>query len=418
VDSARSAVETTPRHDRLAYVMSRFPKLTETFVLYEMVAMEQLGFQISIYPLIRQRESVTHAEVRRLQKSARYLPFFSSAIVRAQVYHLHRRPRAYLSTLALVVRANIGSLNYLGGALAIFPKVVQFARIARAEGIDHIHCHFSSHPAAAGFILHRLTGIPFSFTAHGSDLHVDRHMLREKVTEAAFVVAISEYNRRLILDHCGDQFAQKTVVIHSGVDTEFFRPRASPPAAGAPFAIACIGRLMEVKGQAYLIEACRLLAMKGVEFVCHLVGEGPDRRKLERLVTSAGLQTKVNFVDPLTRDQIAELLHRVDLLVAPSVPTRDGRREGIPVVLMEAMASGVPVVASRISGIPELVDDGQSGLLVPPGDPRSLAQAIDLLRSDPDRRMRLAAAGREKVCAAFDMNRTAEHLAQLISGAH
>jgi colanic acid/amylovoran biosynthesis glycosyltransferase len=421
VDSAASARSFAaglgPRHPRVAYVMSRFPKLTETFVLYEMLAMERLGFQISIYPLLRQREPVMHAEVQRLVQRARFLPFLSGPIIRAQLHHLRQRPRAYLSTLALIVRANMGSLNYLGGALAIFPKVAYLARLATAEGIEHIHCHFASHPAAAGLIMHRLTGIPFSFTAHGSDLHVDRHMLREKVAQAAFVVTISEYNRRLILDHCGGQVAEKTVVIHSGVDTQVFRPRGQPPEVASPFTIACIGRLMEVKGQSYLIEACRVLAAKDVEFVCHVVGEGPDSRKLEQLVASAGLQARVNFVPPLNREQIAELLRRVDVLVAPSVRTRAGRREGIPVVLMEAMASGVPVVASQISGIPELVDDGLSGVLVPPGDAELLAKAIHSLYSDPDLRLRLGAAGREKVLAAFDMNRTAEHLAKLVSAA-
>jgi glycosyltransferase involved in cell wall biosynthesis len=396
--------------------MSRFPKLTETFVLYEMLALEALGFEISIYPLLRQHEGVTHAEVERLMHRATYLPFVSLRILAAQLHHLRRRPRAYLSTLALLVRANLGSANYLGGAVAIFPKVAYLARLAAAEGIDHIHCHFSSHPAAAGFILHRLTGIPFSFTAHGSDLHVDRHMLREKVAEAAFVVAISDYNRRLILDHCGEQQADKVFVVHSGVDTDVFRPGASSDERSSRPVIACIGRYIEVKGQTHLIEACRIVAGRNVDFECHLIGEGPDRERLERQVASAGLREKVHLVAPMSRDRIAELLRSVDILVAPSVPTSDGRREGIPVVLMEAMASRLPVVASRISGIPELVEDGQNGFLTPPGDTAALADAIESLCTAPELRQLLGAAGRQKVLESFDLRRTAERLAQLIRG--
>jgi glycosyltransferase involved in cell wall biosynthesis len=278
-----------------------------------------------------------------------------------------------------------------------------------ADGIAHVHCHFSNHPAAAGFVINRLTGIPYSFTAHGFDLHVDRHMLCEKVAEAAFVVAVSEYNRKLILEECGERSRSRLTVIHCGVDTGLFRPRERA-AAARPFSILCVGTLHEVKGQAYLVETCRLLVEAGVDVTCTLVGDGPDRTTLVRQITTAGLEGRVAVAGRRTRAEVAELIGRAHVLVSPSVPTAEGKREGIPVVLMEAMASGVPVVASGISGIPELVEDGKTGLLVPPRDPSALASALHRLHDDPAFRESLARAGREMVEREFDVRKNAGDL--------
>jgi glycosyltransferase involved in cell wall biosynthesis len=264
-------------------------------------------------------------------------------------------------------------------------------------------------------VIRRLVGIPYSFTAHGSDLHRDQHMLREKVEEAVFVTPISDYNRNMILAECDGQFGDKIVVIHCGVDTQVFEPRRQRTPHernGGPFALLCIGTLHEVKGQTYLIEACRLLHERGVEFVCHFAGDGPDLADLSEQAVQAGLADRVHFHGRLTREEIAGLLHIADVVVTPSVPTSNGRREGIPVVLMEAMSSGVPVVGSRISGIPELVEDGRSGLLVSPGDAHALANALERMHSDADLRQSFGQAGRDKVLSEFDLHKNAASLAQ------
>jgi glycosyltransferase involved in cell wall biosynthesis len=390
--------------------MSRFPKLTETFVLYEMLAAEAAGAEVELYPLRRQRETVMHAEARALMDRAHFAPLLSPPVLWANLKSLGRRPRTYLSTLAVLLRRNWGSRRYFAGALALFPKAVYMASRMRRDGITHVHAHFASHPAAAAFVIHRLTGIPYSFTAHGSDLHRDRHMLPEKVAAAAFVVCISNYNKEVVLAECGREFDSKVAVIHCGVDTTIFDPNGpagvGPGGGGATrgtFAILCIGTLHPVKGQAVLIEACRKLRESGLPVICHLVGDGPDRVALVRQARAAGLEGVVHFHGRLTRPQVAALLREADTVAAPSVPTRDGRREGIPVALMEAMASGVPVVASRLSGIPELVEDGHTGLLVPPADAAELARAIARLQASPALRNRLAAAGRAQVIQAFDL---------------
>lgn len=400
---------------KVAYIMSRFPKLTETFILYEMLAMQKQGIQVEVYPLLRERAEVMHPEAMQFVQAAHYQPFISPSILLANLHFLWKKPRAYLETLWVLLRANWGSLGFFIGALGIFPKVVLFAYQMKAENINHVHAHFASHPAAAGFIIHRLVGIPYSFTAHGSDLHRDRHMLCEKVNEAAFVVAISNYNKELILSECQRNHLDKVTVIHCGVDTEVFRCRSNetPYEKGEnPFTILCIGTLHEVKGQAYLINACHELHDRGINFICHFVGDGPDRKSLTTLADQAGLSEKIRFHGRLTRDEIARLLRDADVLATPSVPTHDGRREGIPVVLMEAMGSSVPVIASNISGIPELVQDQHTGLLVPPRDATSLANALERYFTDSALRRRLGQAARDNVVRDFDLNKNAAMLAQ------
>jgi colanic acid/amylovoran biosynthesis glycosyltransferase len=410
-----SSARTSEQQPRVAYVMSRFPKLTETFILFEILAHEADGMSIEIYPLLRERAPVMHREAERLVRRAHYQPMISRAIIGSQIHHLRHRPRAYLRALGDVVRETWGSLNFLIGGLAIFPKVAHMARLMAHDGVTHVHCHFANHPALAGFVIHRLSGIPYSFTAHGSDLHVDRHMLCAKVAEAAFVVPISEFNRRVITDECGDASGANLVVIHTGVETEHFRPRAGE-APDDVFRIVCVGTLHEVKGQRYLVEACRRMLDAGIPFECRFIGDGPDRDMLASLAAERGLEHHIILDGELDRAQLGARLSAAHVLVAPSVPTAQGKREGIPVVLMEAMSSGIPVVASRLSGIPELVMDSRSGLLVEPGDVEGLAGALRRLHADPELRRRLAAEGRRTVERDFDIRRNAARLAAMFRG--
>ncbi len=398
----------------VAYVMSRFPKLTETFILAELEAMDRAGVAIELYPLLRQSgEPVQPAAVPWVER-AHYLPFASPAILRAQWSYLRdpRRRRRYIRAFVDMVRGTWRSPNFLVGGLGIFPKIARAALEMRESGVDHVHCHFANHPALAGWLIHRLVGIPYSFTAHGSDLHVDRTMLPTKVREAAFVVTISGDNRALIESTTGPSAVGKVEVIHCGVDPAAFAPTARR--SDGPLRIVAIGTLHEVKGQIHLIEACHRLAERGIAFTCRFIGEGPDRDALQARIDQYGLGDRVTLVGRMTSDAVAAELAAADVLAAPSVPTKGGKREGIPVVLMEAMASGLPVVASRLSGIPELVTDGVSGLLVSPGDADAFAKALATLATDPALRARLGAAGRETVMREFDVDRNAATLADRI----
>jgi colanic acid/amylovoran biosynthesis glycosyltransferase len=407
-DSAR---ETSPV--KVGYVMSRFPKLTETFVLNEIRAVERLGMRTEVYPLLRERQAVVHAEAAPYVERARFQPMLSMPVIKANLETMLDRPGAYFSIWSDVLRATWGSLNFFFGAAAILPKSVWMAREMEQDGIGHVHAHFANHPAVAAFAVHRLTGIPFSFTAHGSDLHVDRRMLPEKVKAASFVIAISNFNKSMIVDECLGRHADKVHVVHCGVDPEWFGERR--PAAGrSGFEIICVASFEPVKGHQYLIRACEQLVARGIDFRCHLVGDGPRRGEIERQIAQAGVGNVVVLHGAKTRLEVARIVARSDAAVLASAPTRSGKREGIPVALMEAMSAGLPVVASRTGGIPELVDHERNGFLVPPAEPDALANALERLAVDLALRERLGRAGRETILREFDQQRCAASLVSLI----
>jgi colanic acid/amylovoran biosynthesis glycosyltransferase len=400
---------------RIAQIMSRFPKLSETFVLNEIIALESLGHDVEVYPLLRERQPITHPEAQRWTRRAHFHPFVSLPVLRAQVHFLRRRPAAYFRVLFEVLRKSWGSANFFVGALGIFPKSVRFALEMQEKGIDHIHAHFATHPTVAALIVHRLTGIPFSFVAHGSDLHVERRMLSTKVEAAAFAVTVSNFNREVMVRECGESMRGKIHVIHCGVDPNFFSPAQHRRGTGF-LKIACVASLEEVKGHRFLIEACRLLRDRGVAFRCQLVGDGPRRSDIEARIDGLGLNDRITLLGGKARSEVAELLGAADVAVLASHPTADGKREGLPVALIEAMATGLPVVASDLSGIPELVDHGLTGFLVPSGNPIALADALERLSQDGDLRERMGQEGRIKVLRHFDLAANVLNLLELING--
>lgn len=418
----------------VAYIVSRFPKLTETFILYEILALEAQGVRVELFPLLRARATTApsegggilrkllervrpssgpmtvHPEARPLMARAHYTPFVSRPIIAANWRAFRHAPRTYLRAVGAIVADNVGSMNFLLGGLTIVPKAVYIGEEMRRLGVMHVHAHFANHPATAAWLVHATTGLPYSFTGHGADLQVDQHMLRRKVRDAQAVVTISEYNRAFISQHAGLDRSRVTV-IHCGVDTLLFTPRHPQAHRGnTAMRLLCIGTFYEVKGHRYLIEACRILVDRGRKIALELIGEGPDEAELRAIVAGQGLTDSVTFAGPRARDEIVRALEAADALVVPSVPTESGRREGIPVVLMEAMASGVPVVASGISGIPELVEHDRSGLLVEPRNATAIADAIERIADEAGLAERLSVGGRRHVEAAFDLRTNAARL--------
>jgi glycosyltransferase involved in cell wall biosynthesis len=293
-----------------------------------------------------------------------------------------------------------------------FPKSVHFAREMERRGVTHVHAHFANHPALAALIVHRLTGIPFSFTAHGSDLHVDQTALAWKLEQAAFAVTVSEYNRAFVGARVGAAAAARLRVIHCGIDpAQHVRERE---VEGATLEILCVAALRGVKGHHVLLEACRRLAERGVPFRCPLVGDGPLEARIRARIERDGLASRVLLHGPLARERVLERMRLAHVVVLASVQDRAGRREGIPVTLMEAMSCALPVVASRLSGIPELVTHERSGLLFEPGDAGGLAAALERLWREPELRARLGREARATVVEGFALERGVLRLAEEI----
>jgi glycosyltransferase involved in cell wall biosynthesis len=315
------------------------------------------------------------------------------------------------------VAGNFRSKKFLLRALAVVPQAALFARQMEQLGIEHVHAHYATHPALAAYVVRQLAGIPYSFTAHAHDIYVNRTMLGEKIRAASFVVTISEYNRTLLADLYAES-REKTVVIHCGVDPDVFRPaeRTSPPRRRTgPFTLVCVASLQEYKGHPYLVEACALLRDRGIPFHCFLIGEGDDRQAIEAQISNLGLERQVQLLGRQPRNRVSRFVREADAMVLPSVVTSTNKQEGIPVALMEALAAERPVVASAISGIPELIEDGVTGLLAPERDAAALADAVERLYADPDLGARLGAAGREKVLRDFHLSRNAGRLHGLLN---
>lgn len=394
---------------RIAYMMSRFPKITETFIINEIIELRDLGFDINIYPLLQDQSKVTHPEVESLSELIHYLPFISWKIIKANFTSLFQTPSTYIKTIMEILIGTSGSMNFFIGALGILPKSICFAKQMQRHNIQHIHAHFATHPTVAALIIHRLTGITFSFTCHGSDIHIDQTMFKQKAAAAKFIVAISKYNREFLVERCGHEVKKNMLVVNTGVNVSRFKLVEREP--GNMLNILMVATFREVKGHRFLIEACRRLLLWDVPLQCNLVGSGPWFRTIKNQIARLNLKEYVKFHGDQPAPEVAKMMQQADVVVLPSIYGSRGDREGIPVVLMEAMASGCAVVASKISGIPELVEDGVTGTLCPPKNCQALALALKELARDPFKRKRYGFAGCAKVQMEFDLKKNVRRLA-------
>ncbi|HUX66055.1 MAG TPA: glycosyltransferase family 4 protein [Terriglobales bacterium] len=399
----------------LGYVLSRYPLLSETFILREMWELERQGHRLRVYPLRRVRGR-RHARVAALRAPVWWAPWLGP--LGCHLRWLRRRPGAYLGTLAAALWHNRSDANLWAGAVAYWGKAVAIAERLERDGVEQIHAHYATHPALVAYVAHRLTGIPYSFTVHAHDLYCHRAMLGQKAGRASAVVCISRFNRDLLRRRVPEPRAA-VEVIHCGVECAAYAAQAAArraaPAAGGALRLLAVGSLQPYKGHAHLVAACAELRRRGVALECRIVGGGGLQRALRRQIVGLGLEAQVRLDGPGTEDEVRAALAWAQVFVLPSVVVaRTGKMEGIPVALMEAMAAGLPVVASRLAGIPELVEDEAGGLLVAPADARALAAALLRLR-DPELRRRLGQAGRRRVEAEFELAASVARLARLWS---
>ncbi len=395
----------------IAYLMSRFPHLPETFILREMNGLEQRGWALRLYPLMVQQQSIIHADAERWVPRAQRTPWVSGALLKAQATTLVRHPARSVGTWLRTLAGYQRAPSELVRALALLPKAPLMARRMQQEGVAHIHAHYATYPALIAWAIHRLTGISYSVTVHAHDIFVSQAMLAPKLRDAAFVVAISAYNREFLRRHAGADVAAKAQVIHCGIAAAQYQP-ATPQRRSVRLELISTGSLQPYKGFAYLIDACAQLRDQGLDFRCRIIGGGEDEPTLRAQIAALKLEAQVELLGPQKETAVRELLAAADCYVQPSVITASGKMEGIPVALMEALATGLPVVATAISGIPELVRPFQTGLLVPPADAAALATALNFMATQPRAAAQMAAAGRALVAQDFNLETTVAQLAQ------
>ncbi|HET8758241.1 MAG TPA: glycosyltransferase [Solirubrobacteraceae bacterium] len=393
---------------RVAYLVSRFPTVTETFVLREFSAVAAEGVAVDLHSLFRTSDAIVQPDaepwVERLQR-----PGPGEGALALGGWML-RRPLRTLGTVATVVAGHARRPGILVRALATVPLAAAHARRFQRARVDHVHAHFANYPALAAWIAHRLAGVPYSFTPHAHDLFVHQAMLARKAADAAFVVAISDYNRRFLLERAGPGI--DVPIVRYGIDAGRFPFRVRPANGGAPPRIACVARLLEYKGHAVLLRALADAPPPLAGAQLELVGDGPLRAELEREAGALGLRDRVHFHGAVPQPVVADVLARADVFALPSVISPDGDREGIPNALIEAMAAGLPAVSTYHSGVPELIEDGRTGYLARPGDVDDLRAALVRALTEPDPASR-AQAARAVVEAEFSSHRSARRLVEL-----
>lgn len=398
----------------VAYVTSRFPEVTETWIVRELDALTaEQDFECEVWSLFPPQSTTVHPAAERwLSRHRRPGP---AAGMLAVLWWLRRSPARFVAALAMVIGGYIRRPAMLARALATIPIAAAHARSLSAGDVDHVHAHYASYPLLTAWLCRRLTGVSYSFTAHAYDIFVDQSFLRQRLAEAEFAIAISEFNRGYLGAYGGDD-ATPVYVVRMGIDLSAYRFQSRAPSADGEVRALCVARLYEEKGHEVLLRALAL-DVPGLERLSlDLVGDGPLRAELEGLADTLGLSDRVRFHGAVPEPKVTELLDGADLFVLPSVVKWDGTMEGLPVVLVEALACGVPVVATHTSGVPELIRDGETGMLARMGDPTDLAAAIARSLADPDAVRARAEEGRALVERNHDVRRSAVALGRLFRG--
>jgi glycosyltransferase involved in cell wall biosynthesis len=415
----------------VAYLTGEYPAVSHTFILREVEALRRQGLDVRTCSV---RRTAPHHHRGPAEREAAASTFYVIAAARrpgtllAALGAALARPGRLARATALAWRTRAPGLRAATWQLFYLVEAAVLARHLREEGVGHLHNHFANSSCSVAMLASEISGIPFSFTMHGPSIFFEAGQWRidEKVARARFVACISHFCRSQGMIFADPAHWERMRIIHCGVEPDRYgagrssrgTSTADPSAGGAPAeggaegagpTILFVGRLAAVKGVPVLLEAFARLGARHPGARLVLVGDGPERAAIEARAAALGCAGRVRFRGYLNQDEVADELARADLFALPSFA------EGVPVVLMEAMASRLPVVATRIAGIGELVEEGVSGRLVPPGDAEGLAGALDALLGDGALRARMGAAGRARVEAEFHVDREAAKLRALIA---
>lgn len=396
----------------VAYIAPELGALTSTFVYREIEALRRRGVAVSTFSTRRPAGGAASEEARALVEATVYLYDTPKlGVMKAVAGQFVSAPGRWCRALATVLRdAATASVPAPGDRIKLlwhFAVGHVLARGATRAGARHIHAHFAHVPASIAMYAAMLAGIPFSFTAHANDIFERPTALREKTGRAAFTACISDYNRRYLAERGCD--VTHALVVHCGIDVDAYAIKPRAARNDIPEVLA-VGRCVEKKGFGVLLDALALLRARSREYRCTIVGDGPLFDALRARVEKEGLSDRVRLTGSLPQERVRELFGRADIFALPCVEAAGGDRDGIPVVLMEAMALGVPAISTRVSGIPELIEDGANGLLTAPGDAAALAEALERLMAEPELGATLAARARATIETEYNIEVTAEQL--------
>ncbi len=386
----------------------------ETFITTEMLALKRLGAEILIAPR-DDLKGVFNMDAEPLVKDTLRYPLFSALIALSATGRAIKNPIPAFHIIKDIVLRSGGAKKALKN-MAVAPKAFFLSGLFEGKGITHMHAHWATTTSTMAHIISRLTGIPWSMTCHRGDIQ-ENNLMAVKCQSASFVRAIDEPGRSEIigLAGAGESLRKKIFVLHMGVDLPELKtmPRMHDRNT---LAFICPANLIPKKGHRYLIEACKILSTKGIDYRCIIAGDGPLEHELRKTVMSLNLSDRIEFAGRVPNEKLLGMYadRAVSLVVLPSINTEDSQREGIPVALMEAMAYGIPVVSTDTGGIPELIGDG-SGIMIGEKDPSAIAEAVMRLATDRSFYERLALKGRKKIENEFNGKKTAQALIRLFN---
>jgi colanic acid/amylovoran biosynthesis glycosyltransferase len=383
---------------RVGYVVKRYPRYSETFIVSEILAHEAAGLSIEIFSLRPATDGHFQDTIARVRAPVRYLPYsgLKAADFWASVEEASDLLPELWPALGTVRHENVHDVY----------QALLLAREARLRGVRHLHAHFASVATRVARLAALFAGITYSFTAHAKDIfhedasHAD---LERCLADATAVVTVSDYNLRYLGESYGPA-AARVRRIYNGLHLDRF-PYEAP--VERPARIVSVGRLIEKKGFGYLIDACALLAEQGRDFQCQIIGSGELEPEMRARINRQGLRDRVEMLGPRPQREVIALVQSAAVFAAPCVVGEDGNRDGLPTVLLEAMALGTPCVSTDVTGIPEVLRDGETGLMVPQHDPQAVARAIAWLLDDRELGIRLAGRARRLIEEEFDIDRNA-----------
>ncbi|MEM9579113.1 MAG: glycosyltransferase family 4 protein [Pseudomonadota bacterium] len=395
----------------IAYLTGEYPRATDTFIQREVAALRRLGMTVETCS-IRRTDPSHHVGPEQHSEAANTFHVLEAArhplrLAAAHLSLLTASPRRYVRALKLAWTTRAPGAKAALYQLIYFAEAAVLARHMQQRGITHLHNHIATASCTVAMLASRLSGIPFSFTLHGPDIFFEPHRWRldAKIAEARFVACISSFCRAQAMNFSDVRHWSKLHIVHCGIDPARYDSARGTRGKRLLF----VGRLAAVKGVPVLLEALREVQKTHPDTALTLIGDGPERAALQARAEQMTLTTPVTFAGYKSQSEVAEALAEADIFVLPSFA------EGVPVVLMEAMAASVPVITSQIAGIPELVTDGIHGRLVFPGDTASLSRAIEALLDTPEMAQEMGVAGRRYVSRAFNIETEADWLARLLT---
>ncbi|UCD33873.1 MAG: glycosyltransferase family 4 protein [Desulfobacterales bacterium] len=397
-------------------ILKGYPRISETFISNEILLLEQLGFSIHLFSMRQPREIFSHESVNHIKASVDYLPETLLVPLPKLLYHnfllAPKNPHRYKTAVKTALR-RFSRTRKSATIKHLLQAGYMVQHLLQDKNVKHLHAHFAHSPTSVALFASQMSGIPFSFTAHAKDIYTqDARQLREKIALARFVVTCTEYNRHH-LQAIYNKGITPVYRIYHGFDTDVFSWRKKKKKTSPPFAILTVARLTEKKGLPTVYRALRQVHDQGFAIRHVLIGDGEDRQQVLSLIKDLGLNQITTWLGTQPHEVVLNHYRQADLFVLGCEVASNGDRDGIPNVFLECMAMGVPVVSTKVSAIPELIQNEKTGLLVPPGSPEEMAQAMVRLLTDSDLRKNIITSAKQRVLKDFDNKKLIGDLAKL-----